>query len=360
MPEFFVRRPIVAMIIAIITVIIGLVAMSSLPVAQYPEITPPEVSVSARYTGANAGVVEQSVATPLEQKINGVENMLYMKSVNSNDGSMNLSVTFEVGSDLDMSNVLVQNRVSEAQVGIPEEVKRLGITVKKKLSFPLLLISIYSPEGTFDQGFLGNYVTINVLDAIARIKDVGQADVLGGSEYAMHIWIKPDQLAKLNLTVPDITRAIQQQNVIAPTGQIGGPPAPAGTEFTYTVRTRGRLSTAEEFGNVVLRANPDGSQVHVKDIARVELGTQSYSAVTRLNGQPTAVLAISQLPGANGLNVAQQIEAEMERLKQDFPDDLDYLVSLDTTLAIEAGIKEIIVTLFQAVALVILVVFIFL
>ncbi len=360
MAEFFVRRPIVAMVIAIVTVIVGLVAMAGLPIAQYPEITPPEVSVSASYTGANAEVVEQSVATPLEQKINGVENMLYMKSVNANDGSMNLSVSFEVGSDLDMSNVLVQNRVSEATASIPEEVKRLGITVKKKLSFPLLLVSIYSPNGTYDQNFLSNYITINVLDAVARIRGVGQANVLGGSEYAMRVWIKPDQLAKLNLTVPDITRAIQEQNVIAPAGQIGGPPAPAGTEFTYTVRTRGRLSNAEEFGRVIVRSNPDGSQVRVQDVARVELGTQNYNAVTRLNGGPTAVLAIYQLPGANGLQVAQAVEAEMQRLAQDFPGDLAYKVSLDTTLAIEAGIDEIVVTLFQAVALVVFVVFIFL
>ncbi len=360
MPEFFVRRPIVAMVIAIVIVIVGLVSMNSLPVAQYPEITPPEVSVTAAYTGANAQAVEQSVATPLEQKINGVENMLYMKSVNANDGSMNLTVSFEVGSDLDMSNVLVQNRVSEAQASIPEEVKRLGVTVKKQLSFPLLLISIYSPNGSYDQSFLSNYVTINVLDAIARIKGIGQANVLGGSEYAMRAWIKPDQLAKLNLTVPDITRAIQEQNVIAPAGQIGGPPAPPDTQFTYTVRTRGRLSTAEEFENVIIRANPDGSQELLKDVARVELGTQNYNAITRLNKQPTAVLAIYQLPGANGLNVAEQVRAEMERLKQDFPEDLDYMVSLDTTAAIKAGIDEIVTTLFQAVALVILVVFIFL
>ncbi|MGD2139473.1 MAG: efflux RND transporter permease subunit, partial [Burkholderiales bacterium] len=203
MAEFFVRRPIVAMVIAIIIVIVGFVAMGALPVSQYPDITPPEVQVSASYTGANAEVVEQSVATPVEQKMNGVENMLYMKSVNANDGSMNLTVTFEVGSDLDMSNVLAQNRVSEANASIPEEVKRLGITVKKQLAFPLLLVTLYSPNGTYDQNFQSNYLTINILDAIARIRGVGQANVLGGSDYAMRVWIKPDQLAKLGLTVPD-------------------------------------------------------------------------------------------------------------------------------------------------------------
>ena len=360
MAEFFVRRPIVAMVIAIIIVLVGLVSLSSLPVAQYPEITPPEVGVTATYTGANAEVVEQSVATPLEQKVNGVENSLYMKSVNSNDGTMNLTVSFEVGSDLDMSNVLVQNRVSEAQASVPEEVKRMGITVKKKLSFPLMLATIYSPDGSYDQNFLSNYLTINILDAVARIKGVGQASVLGGSDYAMRVWVKPDQLAKLNLTVPDITGAIQEQNVIAPAGQIGGPPAMAGTQFTYQVRTRGRLTTAEEFGNVIIRSNSDGSQVRIKDVARVELGTQTYNAASRLNAGPAAILAIYQLPGANGLEVAEAVEQVLEEMKVDFPSDVDYLVSLDTTLAIDAGIKEIVTTLYQAVALVILVVFVFL
>jgi HAE1 family hydrophobic/amphiphilic exporter-1 len=360
MAEFFVRRPIVAMVIAIIIVIMGFVSMASLPIAQYPEITPPEVGVTASYTGANAEIVEQSVATPLEQRINGVENSLYMKSVNANDGSMSLTIAFEVGSDLDMSNVLVQNRVSEATASIPEEVKRLGITVKKKLSFPLMVVALYSPDGSYDQNFLSNYLTINVLDAVARIKGVGQASVLGGSDYAMRIWVKPDQLAKLGLTVPDITRAVQEQNVIAPAGQIGGPPALPGTQFTYQVRTQGRLSTAEEFGDVIIRSNPDGSQVRVKDVARVELGTQFYNATSRLNRGPAAVLAIYQLPGANGLEVAEQVESVMREMAKDFPNDVDYLVSLDTTLAINEGIREIIVTLFEAVALVILVVFIFL
>ena len=360
MAEFFVRRPIVAMVLAIVMVIVGLVSLGGLPVAQYPEITPPEVSVTANYTGANAEVVEQSVATPIEQKVNGVENMLYMKSVNANDGSMNLTVSFEVGSDLDMSNVLVQNRVSEAQASVPEEVKRLGITVKKKLSFPLMLVTLSSPNATYDKDFLSNYLTINILDEIARIRGVGQANVLGGSEYAMRVWVQPDQLAKLGLTVPDITRAIQEQNVIAPAGKIGGEPALPGTEFTYTVRTKGRLSTAEEFGDVIVRSNPDGSQVRVSDVARVELGTQNYNAISRLNAGPAAVLAIYQLPGANGLAVAEQVKAAMAEMEKDFPDDLVQTVSLDTTLAIEAGIREIIVTLFQAVALVILVVFIFL
>ena len=362
MAEFFVRRPIVAMVIAIIIVILGLVALGRLPVAQYPEITPPIVNVSGTYTGANAIDVEQSVATPVEQKVNGVEGMIYMSSTNSSDGRMGLDVSFEVGTDLDMANVLTQNRVSEAQASLPEEVKRLGVTVKKKLAFPLLLVSLVSPNGTYDESFLSNYAAINIVDELARIRGVGLAEVLGGSvsDYAMRIWVRPDQLAKLGLTVPDITSAIAQQNVLVPAGQIGGEPAPAGTEFTYTVNTGGRFETPEEFGEVVVRADPDGSQVLLRDVARIELGSQNYLYKVRLDGQPSSLVQVYQLPDANGLDVADAVFSALERIAEGFPDDVEYVVSLDTTKPITAGIREIVITLFQAVFLVILVVYIFL
>jgi HAE1 family hydrophobic/amphiphilic exporter-1 len=306
--------------------------------------------------------VEQSVATPVEQKVNGVEDMIYMKSINSSDGRMQLEVSFEVGTDLDMANVLTQNRVSEAQAMLPEEVKRQGVTVKKKLAFPLLLISLISPRETYDENFLTNYATINIIDELARIRGVGLAEVYGGSstEYAMRVWVKPDQLAKLNLTIPDITRAIREQNVLVPAGQIGGPPAPAGTEFTYTVQTAGRFETSEEFGDVVVRSNPDGSQVLLRDVAHIELGAQNYLINTRLDGAPSAVIPIYQLPDANGLEVARNVLAAMAGVSERFPDDLEYVISLDTTKPITAGIREIVITLFQAVTLVILVVYVFL
>ena len=362
MAEFFVRRPIVAMVIAIIIMILGLVALGRLPVAQYPEITPPMVNVSGTYTGANAINVEQSVATPIEQKVNGVEGMIYMSSTNSSDGRMGLDVSFEVGSDLDMANVLTQNRVSEAQASLPEEVKRMGVTVKKKLAFPLLLVSLVSPNGTYDDSFLANYAAINIVDELARIRGVGLAEVLGGSvsDYAMRIWVRPDQLAKLGLTVPDITNAIAQQNVLVPAGQIGGEPAPAGTEFTYTVNTGGRFETPEEFGEVVVRADPDGSQVLLRDVARIELGSQNYLYKVRLDGQASTLVQVFQLPDANGLDVAEQVFTALDRIAEKFPDDLEYVISLDTTKPITAGIREIVITLFQAVGLVILVVYIFL
>jgi HAE1 family hydrophobic/amphiphilic exporter-1 len=360
MARFFVNRPIVAIVISIITVLLGVVAMSGLPISQYPEIVPPMIQVTTTFIGASATDVEASVATPLEQKINGVENMIYMKSTNANDGTLTLKVSFEVGSNLDMNNVLTQNRVSEGMPQMPQSVKNYGVSVKKALAFPLLVISIKSPKGTYDSAFLSNYTTININDAIARIQGVGQINLFGGSDYAMRVWLRPDVIGRLGITIPDIANAISQQNQLTPAGQIGGPPAAEGTEYTYTVRTQGRLLNEEEFANIIVRTNPDGSEVRLKDVARLELGTMLYNSIGRHDGTPSAVIAVFQIPGTNALEVANRIKATMEDLKTRFPRDMDYLVSLDTTLPVTEGIVEIEHTLFEAVALVIIVVFIFL
>src|SRR6187399_2656026 len=360
MARFFINRPVVAMVLSIMMVMLGTVAMLGLPIAQYPEIVPPMVQVTTTFVGAGATDVETAVATPLEQKINGVENMIYMKSTNANDGTLTLRVSFEVGSNLDMDNVLTQNRVSEGTPQLPQSVKNYGVSVKKALAFPLLVISIKSPNGTYDSNFLSNYATININDAIARIPGVGQINLFGGSDYAMRVWLRPDRIGRLGLTIPDIANAISQQNQLTPAGQIGGPPAAAGTEYTYTVRTQGRLLDESEFGDIILRTNPNGSEVRLKDVARLELGTMLYNAMGRHDGTPSAVIAVFQIPGTNALAVANTIKATMDDLKKRFPRDMDYTISLDTTLPVTEGINEIVHTLLEAVVLVIIVVFIFL
>ncbi|HMD37153.1 MAG TPA: multidrug efflux RND transporter permease subunit [Vicinamibacterales bacterium] len=360
MSRFFVNRPIVAMVMSIIIVMLGVVAMKGLPVAQYPDIVPPMIQVTTTFVGASSTDVEASVATPLEQQINGVEQGIYMKSTNANDGTLTLKVSFEVGSNLDMDNVLTQNRVSQAQPQMPSSVKQYGVTVKKSLAFPLMVLSLKSPNGSYDSSFLSNYATINVNDAIARIPGVGQVTLFGGSDYAMRVWLRPDRIGRLGITVPDIVNAISQQNQLTPAGQIGGPPAANGTEYTYTVRTQGRLLTEDEFGEIILRTAADGSQVRLKDVARLELGTMLYNAIGRHNSGPAAVMAIYQIPGSNALDVATKIKATMDDLSKRFPRDMAYLVSLDTTLPVSEGINEIVHTLFEAVVLVIIVVFIFL
>ncbi|HET9833588.1 MAG TPA: efflux RND transporter permease subunit, partial [Vicinamibacterales bacterium] len=360
MARFFVNRPIVAMVLSIIIVLLGVVAMRGLPIAQYPEIVPPMIQVTTTFIGASATDVEASVATPLEQQVNGVEKGIYMKSTNANDGTLTLKVSFEVGSNQDMDNVLTQNRVSQAMPLMPQSVKNYGVTVKKALAFPLLIISIKSPKGTYDNNFLSNYTTININDPIARIPGVGQINLFGGSDYAMRVWLRPDRISRLGLTIPDIANAIGAQNQLTPAGQIGGPPAATGTEFTYTVRTQGRLLNEQEFGDIILRTNPDGSEVRLKDVARLELGTMLYNAVGRHDGKPAAVIAVFQIPGTNAVQVASAIKAQMAELSKRFPRDMEYLISLDTTLPVTEGIKEIVHTLFEAVVLVIIVVFVFL
>jgi HAE1 family hydrophobic/amphiphilic exporter-1 len=357
--NFFVRRPIVAMVIAIITVIVGIVFLGGLPIEQYPDITPPIVQVRATYTGADSISVEQSVATPLEQEINGVDNMIYMQSTNANDGTMNIEVSFEIGTDPDMNTVFTQNRVAAATAKLPEEVKRLGVTTEKSLPNILMIVSLTSTEGKYDQQFLGNYALINIKDILARIKGIGRVNVMGASDYSMRIWIKPDRLAGMGITVPEIIDAIREQSVIVPGGKFGAEPAPPGTEFTYTVRLPERLQTEKEFGEIVIRTTESGSQVKIKHVARVELGVETYDAFTRFNNKESAMIALYQAPGSNAVELAEKVKSTMEELSGSFPESLRYDVSLDTTLAITAGIDEIIETLFIALALVILVVFIF-
>src|SRR5712691_1274766 len=358
--KLFINRPIVAMVIAIVTVIGGLVAMAGLPVAQFPEIVPPQIIVNTTYTGADAVTIEQSVATPLEQQMSGVDNMLYMQSTNANDGTMTLTVTFDIDTNPNIDQVNVQNRVAQAQPNLPADVNQFGLNMRKSTGIPTLAFAIYSPHQTHDSLFLANYANININDALYRVPGVGEVRLFGASDYAMRIWVKPDLLAKLGLTVPDLARAVQQQSTVNPAGQVGAEPAPKGKEMTYTLRAQGRLQTPEEFGQIVVRSNPDGSVVRLKDVARIELGALNYQQVARFKGQPAGIIAVFQAPGSNALAVADGVKATMAELKTRFPDDLDYAVSLDTTRSVTEGIREIVQTLLIAIVLVILVVFIFL
>jgi HAE1 family hydrophobic/amphiphilic exporter-1 len=360
MSAFFIRRPIVAMVIAIVTVLLGLVSLFGLPIAQFPQILPPQVNLTTTYTGADATTIEQSVATPIEQQMNGVDGMLYIQSTNANDGSMNQTVTFDVGTNADVNNVLVNNRFSQAQPFLPQDVKNFGVTIKKSLAFPLMVVSLYSPDNRYDPMFLANYALINVNDALLRVKGVGDIRNLGSADYAMRIWLKPDLLARLGLTATDVQSAVRTQNNVNPSGQVGAEPAPPGQQLTYTVRAQGRLVEPEEFGNVIVRENPDGSSVRVKDIARIELGSLNYQQYGTFNGKPAAVVAAFQMPGSNALEVAENIRKTMRELSSHFPPGIAYEVSLDTTAPVKAGIREIVETLLEAIALVVLVVFIFL
>jgi len=360
MSRFFIDRPIVAIVIAILTVVGGLVMLQRLPIAQYPDIVPPVIQINATYTGADAITVEQSVATPIEQQVNGVQGMIYMKSINGSDGTMTLQVSFDVGTDVNLDQVFAQNRLSQATSQLPPSVNSYGVTVQQTVGLPLLVIPIFSPDDSYTAGFLGNYATINVTDALARVPGVGQVKLFGTSDYAMRIWVRPDTLAKLQLTVTDLLAAVQAQNIVNPAGMIGAEPAPPGQEFTYNVTAQGRLVMAEQFGEIIVRANPDGSLVRLRDVARIDLGSLNYMQIGRYQGKPAAALAIYQAPGSNALATADALKAQMKELSQRCPTGLEYAIALDTTLPVSEGITEIMHTLVEAMVLVILVVFLFL
>src|SRR6266852_2741785 len=361
MSKFFIDRPIVAMVIAILMVIVGAVTVTSLPVSQFPNIVPPEIQLQATYVGADAQTLEQSVATPIEQQINGVDNVNYMYSLNATGNSQTtMVVDFDLKTDPNTDLILTQSREQLAGGQLPPDVNTYGVTIRKSVTAPLMLVGIFSPNGTYDTKFLGNYAYINLNDPIARLYGVGQTQVFGAGQYAMRLWVQPDKLAKLGITVTDIVNAVQAQNTVNPAGQVGGEPALANQQFTYSVLAQGRLTSPEQFENVIVREAPDGGTVRVKDVARVELGAQDYSVVSRLNGKPAIVIPVYQLPGSNAVQTAAGVRKLMAEMKQRFPQDMDYAISLDQTSAVTEGMKEIIVTLLIAIVLVILVVYLFL
>src|SRR5712664_389273 len=361
MSKFFIDRPIVAMVIAILMVIVGAVTITSLPVAQFPNIAPPEVQIQATYVGADAETLEQSVATPIEQQMSGVDNMNYMYSLNATaNGQTTMIIDFDVKTDPNTDLILAQMRETQAASQLPADVTNYGITVQKSVTSPLMLISLYSPHGTYDAQFLANYGYINLHDPISRAQGIGNVQIFGAGEYAMRLWVKPDQLAKLGITVTDIISTIQAQNTVNPAGQVGGEPVPKGQEYTYAVRAQGRLLSHEDFEQVVLRETSDGGVVRVRDVARVELGTQDYTTLSRLNGKPSAIIAAYQLPGSNAVNAAAGVKKLMTEMKQRFPQDMDYVIALDTTKAVTAGMIDIVKALGLAIVLVIIVVYIFL
>jgi HAE1 family hydrophobic/amphiphilic exporter-1 len=361
MSKFFIRRPIVAMVISMLMVIIGVVTIAELPIAQFPQIAPPEVQIRATYVGADSQTIEQSVATPLEQQMSGVDNLNYMYSLNAGgSGQMTMIVNFDVKSDPNTDLMLTQMRETQAASQLPQDVTNFGVTVQKSVTAPLMVMGLYSPKGTYDAKFLANYSYINLNDQLTRVPGIGNVQVFGAGQYAMRLWVKPDQLSKLGITVPELVSAIQAQNTVNPAGQVGGAPAPKGQEYTYSVRAQGRLTSPEEFGQIIVRESPDGGIVHLRDVARMELGSQDYSLSGRINGRPGAIIAVYQLPGSNAVDAARGVRKVMEEAKKRFPEDVDYLVSLDTTASVTEGIKEIVTTIGIAIALVAIVVYLFL
>ncbi len=358
--RFFIARPIFASVISIVIVIAGLVSMRTLPIAQYPEISPPTVQVTANYPGANAEVVAETVAQPIEEQVNGVEGMLYMSSTCANTGSYSLTVTFEVGTDLDMAAVLVQNRVAIAEPTLPEEVKRLGVSTKKQSTNILLIASLFAPDEEYDTLYLSNYATLRIKDELARIDGVGDVRIFGARDYSMRIWLDADRLKARQLTTSDVVAALREQNVQVAAGMVGQDPAPTGQSFQYTVTTLGRLKNVEQFGDIIVKSAPGGRLTRVSDVARIELGAKNYGERTQYNGKPSVAIGIYQLPGANALDVADQVQAKLAHLSKDFPAGMAYHVPFNTTTFVDTAIEEVVQTLLIAVLLVFVTIFVFL
>jgi len=358
--HFFIRRPIFAGVISLVILLLGGFALATLPVDRYPDIAPPTITVNANYPGADAATVSDTVATPIEQEVNGVERMIYMESVSANDGSMSLTVSFETGTDLDMANVMVQNRVSTATAKLPEEVRRLGVKVEKRMPSVNLFACFYSPDGTRDDFFLANYLNRDIKDEVARVNGVGKVQTFGVGELSIRIWLDPQKLEARGLTADEVIQAIKEQNEQVAAGQIGEPPAQPGQAYQLTLNVKGRLNEPEEFGRIVIRTDPDGRMVRVQDVARVELGSDTYLFSAKINGKPAAAMGIYQIPGANALNVADGVVAKLEELKKNFPAGVDYMISYDNTKVIRASISEMVETLFITLGLVVLTVYIFL
>ena len=360
--KFFINRPIFATVISLLIVLAGIVSITSLSVEQYPDLTPPTIEVAASYPGASPEVIATTVAAPLEQQINGVEDMLYMNSTSSSNGDMSLLVSFKVGTDPDQAMINVNNRVQQATSSLPQDVRRYGVTVDKKSSAILQIIALYSPSGQTDTTTIGNYALINIVDDLKRIEGVGDAQVMSANDYAIRIWTKPDVLSQRNLTVGDIAAAVQAQNAQRAAGKIGQPPLPVQVDRTYTIVAPGRLTTPEEFENIILRASPDGTTLLLKDVARVELGSQTYEFNGNYNGKPAVPIGIYLSPGANAVATANAVGQRMQELAKQFPPsmDMEYQVAYDTTLFVKESIKEVIHTLLEAMVLVFLVVYLFL
>src|SRR4051812_7062911 len=360
MAKFFIHRPVFAIVISLIILIAGGLGIFTLPIAQYPQISPPTVEVEINYPGANAETVEQSIATNVEAEVNGAENMIYMSSKSSSDGRYVLTCTFKVGSNLDMANVDINNRVNKATAKLPKEAVNAGISVKKKSPDILLAISVYSPDSAFDETFLSNFTSINLVDPIARTPGVGSTMIVGQRDYAMRFWVRPDKLAKLGLTGSDLANVVKEQNLVAPAGQVGQPPAKSGTQFQYTVNVKGRLTDATEFNDMIVRTLADGSILRMKDVARADLSAKSYTSFGRKDGIPATVLIIYQLPGANAIQTVDQVRKLLNETAKTFPPGLSYRISLDTTEFVKVAIHEVFLALRDAIILVLLVVFIFL